>query len=122
MTKAHNLTPQHYAKIVASLSILLLTGLMASWYSFISPSDDLPRWLPTALLALPLLPAIPGILRGHRYTYGWATLLMMLYWSHGLMEGWSTPEDRVLALAELILSLSLFWSCIFYLRWSQPSR
>ncbi len=119
MTTAAPSTATRSAKWIACFSILSLTLLMACWYSLLSPSDSLPNWLPTALLTLPLLPAIPGILRGHRYTYGWAPLLMMLYWSHGIMEGWSVPEDRPMALAELILSLSLFWACIFYLRWSK---
>jgi len=94
---------------------------MACWYTLLSPSDTLPAWLPTALLVLPLLPALPGLATGHRYTFGWAPLLMMLYWSHGIMEGWSVPEDRPLALTELILSLAIFWSCIFYLRWSRET-
>ena len=103
-------------RTITSLMHIALLVLMGTWYSLLRPSTGLPAWLPTVILALPLAIALPGIIQGKRYTYGWLPLLLMLYWTHGIMEAWSNPEDRMLAGAELVLSLLLFWACIFYLR------
>jgi uncharacterized membrane protein len=80
-------------------------------------------WAPTgrgtlAVKALPLLPALPGLLRMRMYTYRWLSLLVWLYATEGLVLATSDGGlGARLALAEVVVSLALFAACSAHVRW-----
>lgn len=76
-------------------------------------------WL--AVLLVPLLLPLRGILRGERRTYAWATLCVAPYFIYGVTEVLANPAVRVAAAAILFASLAWFASLVDYLRRSRPA-
>ena len=75
------------------------------------------------LKALPLLIPLFGILRGKRYTYQWASMFILLYFTEGVVRAWSDRGlSASLALAEVVLSVSFFIAAIYYARLTAPAR
>jgi uncharacterized membrane protein len=80
-------------------------------------------WAPTgsgtlALKVVPLLFCVAGLLRHRMYTFRWLSLLLWLYFMEGVVR--ATTESGVsqlLAVGEIVLSLGLFVSSTFYIRW-----
>ena len=67
------------------------------------------------LKTLPLLAPLFGILKGKRYTYQWAGMLILFYFTEGVVRAWSdTGLAAKLALTEVVLSLIFFICVIFY--------
>lgn len=75
------------------------------------------------LKAVPLLLPLFGILRGKRYTYQWACMFILLYFTEGAVRAWSDSGlSARLAGIETVLSLIFFVCAIFYARQTRPSR
>lgn len=75
------------------------------------------------LKAVPLLLPLFGILRGKRYTYQWACMFILLYFTEGVVRAWSdTGLSAKLAGLEIALSVIFFVCAIFYARQTRPSR
>lgn len=68
-------------------SLLALIALALAWELSIAAGPAGPGLL--ALKALPLLLPLFGILRGRRYTYQWAPMLVLAYFIEGVMRGYS---------------------------------
>ncbi len=47
-----------------------------------------------SLLALPLVLPLPGILRGRRYTYSWACMMLAFYAAGYLSAGYADPLHK----------------------------
>jgi uncharacterized membrane protein len=75
-----------------------------------------------AILLVPLLLPLPGLLRGQRRTYAWATLCVTPYFIYGLTEVIANPAVRVPAGAILFASLAWFVTLVNYLRATRPPR
>jgi uncharacterized membrane protein len=72
------------------------------------------------LKALPLLAPLLGILNGRRYTYQWASMLILAYLAEGVMRAVSdSGMAAALALAEVLLALVFFGCAVFYARLSR---
>jgi uncharacterized membrane protein len=81
------------------------------------------RW-PTNLawtfgMLLPIAAPLPGLLRGSRRTYAWATLCVAPYLVYGVTEVVANPAVRAAAGAILFASLAWFVALITYLRVSR---
>jgi uncharacterized membrane protein len=76
------------------------------------------------LKAVPLLLPLFGTLQGKRYTYQWASMFILLYFTEGAVRAWSdTGLSAKLALIEVVLSLIFFICAIFYAKLTrQPSQ
>lgn len=100
--------------LVSSLSLILLIALCLAWELRLAPLR--PGGSLLVLKTLPLLTPLMGILKGRRYTYQWATLLILLYFGEGLARAGSDPsaDSRHLAAAEVALSLVFFASTSWY--------
>jgi uncharacterized membrane protein len=59
-------------------------------------------WLALAL-GLPLLIPLAGLLRGTYRSMIWAGLLLMLYFTIGVMEAWSNGPQRLPAMVQVVL-------------------
>lgn len=105
---------------VASFSLLALIALCVLWEGWLAPLRPGGSWM--MLKALPLLPAVFGILRGKRYTYQWVSMLALLYLTEGVLRVSDPGLTATLAWIELVLSVALFFSTMMYARKTAPSR
>ncbi len=104
--------------LAACASLIALIFLCLAWELRLAPVQPGGSWL--ALKCLPLLAPLFGILRGRRYTYQWASLLILLYFTEGTVR--ATSESGVsqwLAAGEIALSLAFFGAAIGYVRRSR---
>lgn len=74
--------------------------------------------LPGALLVLPLLAAVPGLLRAKRYTAGWMTLLISGYIAVLMSEAQAVPSRHDLALLFSVIAALEFAALVLFVRWS----
>jgi len=95
------------ASRAASVAILLLFALQLAWHGWVSPPVHVPAWQMAFAFSLPILPAVILALLRHRRAAFWGAMAALLYFSHGVMEAWSNPAVRWLALAEVALSCVL---------------
>jgi uncharacterized membrane protein len=79
-------------------------------------------WQICALAVLPLLAPLNGLVRGRRYTYGWATLFAVPYLVFALTELLANPQARWVAAVSLLLVFAWFCTMIFFLRASRAHR
>jgi uncharacterized membrane protein len=109
-------------QIACSTTLVALTFLCLAWELWLAPLR--PGGSSLAFKALPLLLPLFGVLRGKRYTYQWASMLILAYFTEGVVRGWSERgAGQVLALAEVVLSVVFFTAAILYARFAHaPSR
>jgi uncharacterized membrane protein len=101
--------------VVAAASLAALIVLCVAWELWLAPLR--PGGSLAALKALPLALPLAGILGGKRYTYQWSSMLILAYFTEGVMRAWSeTGLSRSLALAEVALSLVFFAAAVGYAR------
>jgi uncharacterized membrane protein len=106
------------AHFAASASLIGLIFLCIGWELWLAPVRAGGSML--ALKALPLLLPLFGVLRGRRYTYQWASMLILAYFAEGVVRAWSERgTGHALALAEVTLSLAFFMAAICYARFTR---
>ena len=109
-----------YLRIGASISLIVLILLCLAWESLLAPLK--PGGSLLMLKAIPLLAPLFGVLKGRRYTYQWAGMLILLYFTEGVVRAWSdTGISSQLAVIEVVLSLIFFLCAIFYAKLSRNS-
>lgn len=102
---------------LASYIGLLLTVLL--WYFFIDP----PRFIFSTILSISylgilLLPAYP-LVKNRTQVYLWSSYLILIFFSHAIIETYANSEHRGYAITELVLSGFYFISasiCVRYVR------
>lgn len=108
-------------RFLASASLIALILLCLAWEGWLAPLK--PQGSLLILKALPLLLPLFGILRGKRYTYQWACMFILLYFTEGAVRAWAdTGLSAWLALAEVMLTLLFFTVSVLYARATAPSR
>ena len=108
----------HWLAIASLIGLIALCLLWEGWLAPIRPGGSA-----LMLKALPLLAPLFGILSGRVYTSQWAALLALAYFVEGIVRGWSDRDlTQQLAVAEIALSMVLFWSSVLYVRLSRPAR
>lgn len=105
----------HGLALTSNLGLLILT---LAWHAWLAPSPYFPVSLVVLVTVAPLLLPMRGLLRGHPRSHLWAAFLSLLYFIHGVGEAVAAPAQRWLALAEIGLSLTLFFSATLYARWA----
>jgi uncharacterized membrane protein len=112
--------PAHL-QITAIASLTALIFLCLAWELWLAPLRPGGSFL--ALKALPLLAPLFGILRGRVYTYQWSSLLILAWFTEGIVRAWSDHGlSQHLAQIEIALSVIFFLSAIFYVRQSRQAR
>ena len=100
-------------QLAASISLIALILLCLSWEIYLAPLKPTGSLL--FLKTLPLLAPLFGVLNGKRYTFQWASMLILLYFIEGVVRAWSDQGlSSRLAMTEVVLSLIFFFSAIFY--------
>lgn len=104
-----------FLRVGASASLILLIFLCLAWESILAPIK--PSGSLLMLKTLPLLLPLFGILQGKRYTYQWASMLILFYFTEGIVRAWSDRGfSATLACLETLISLFFFVCAIFYAR------
>ena len=104
------------------LYYLTLTGyfgtlaLLVIWYGWAAPSPQFPVSLVLLILVLPLFAPLRGLLHGRRYTIAWSCFLAVCYFTHGVVEAYSSPVTRHLGLLEVTLTSLWFLAALTYIR------
>lgn len=102
-------------RVGAGASLIALIFLCLVWEAFLAPLK--PNGSLLILKTLPLLLPLFGILKGKRYTYQWAGMLILFYFTEGVVRAWSDNGlSAKLATIEIILSVIFFFCAIFYAR------
>jgi uncharacterized membrane protein len=102
-----------WTRIVAVASTIALIALSIAWELV---------WARTGhgtmvLKALPLVVALPGLLRHRMYTYRWLSLAIWLYVAEGLVRIVDRAPANWFAGVEVALSIALFTACATQVRW-----
>jgi len=102
-------------RLGAGSSLVALIMLCLAWEAWLAPLK--PQGSMLILKALPLLLPLFGILKGKRYTYQWASMFILIYFSEGAVRAWADQGVSArLALIEVILTIIFFICTIFYAR------
>jgi uncharacterized membrane protein len=103
------------AWLAACALLIALIFLAVAWELFLAPLKPGGSWL--VLKVLPLMAPLFGVLRAHRYTFQWSTLLIWLYAAEGAVRAYSDKGiPAALAMAELVLALAYFAAAVAFLR------
>ena len=103
----------HY--LSACISLIALVFLCLAWELRLAPIQPGGSWL--ILKCVPLLAPLFGILHGRRHTYQWASMLILLYFTEGIVRvSTETGASQWLAAGEIFLSLVFFCAAISYVR------
>ena len=102
----------------AIVSLLALIALNLAWEAWLVPSGRVVLILKTVPLLLPLF----GILRAQRYTYQWSSMLILLYFTEGVVSAYSKHGMASrLGMAEVALTVMFYLCAIFYARLTRKS-
>ena len=106
-----NKNPYQLLAVAAFVDLFILC---VAWEWFISPLRPGGSWL--ILKGVPLLFAIPGMWKDKVYTMQWASMLILLYVTEGLVRILETGANFWLALLETALATIGFICLLIYLR------
>lgn len=102
-------------QVLAVTSLLGLVVLCLGWEWTWAP---LPGGTGALVIkSIPLILALPGLLRLRLYTFRWLSLLVWVYVAEGLVRGTSDAGlSATLAWAEVVLGTLLFVACALHVR------
>jgi uncharacterized membrane protein len=102
-------------RLGAGSSLVALIMLCLAWEGWLAPLK--PQGSLLILKTLPLLLPLFGILKGKRYTYQWASMFILVYFTEGVVRAWADQGVSArLALIEVTLTVIFFICAIFYAR------
>ena len=98
-------------RALAALGILGLVILIVLWNGWLSPVQQIPRSIEIAVLVIPLLFFVRGVLHGQRNTFIAVTLLSFPYALLGIWYIYSVQE-AIYGYLMLLASLFLFFGSL----------
>ena len=105
---------------LATLAVVVITVGGAAMLNAPWPGSALLAAVLVMPLLLPLAAPIPGIVRGDRRTYAWATLCIAPAFLYAITEAIANSLVRAIAAAILFASLAHFVALVAYLRVTRP--
>ncbi|WEN16374.1 DUF2069 domain-containing protein [Rhodanobacter sp. AS-Z3] len=84
----------------------LLIVLQFAWHAWLVPPQQMPMSLLLGITVVPLLLPLFAI-RDVRRALLWVGILSLFYFCHGVSEAWSSPTERWLGVAEIVLTVLL---------------
>lgn len=110
-----------HLQAIAGVSLIALIATCLAWEAWLAPLR--PGGSLLVLKAVPLLLPLPGILRGKRYTYQWASMFILIWFTEGAVRAWSDNGIAArFSMVEVLLTLVFFASCVLYARLTAPVR
>ena len=108
------LRPSSYARVTLAATIALAL-LLALWELALAPLRPGGTWL--ALKALPLAWLLPGVARASPRTLRWLPLLLLAYFTEGVVRGWSeSGRHSIVAWAAAALAVIAFVALFAWMR------
>lgn len=103
-------------RVAAFVSLLLLFLLCIAWELVLDPL--MPGGSVYVLKALPLLFPLYGVYKGNLYTLQWSSMLVLLYFTEGVVRWYSdiSTTSSMLGAVETVLALVFFLAAILYVR------
>jgi uncharacterized membrane protein len=97
-------------------SLLALIAWLVAWELVVAPLR--PGGSLLALKALPLLIPLRGVFKRDIYTLQWSSMLILLYFTEGVVRAWSDTValSRTMAIGEIVLVCVYFCCALLYLR------
>jgi uncharacterized membrane protein len=95
------------ASRIAGAGIVALAALQVAWHGWLAPPETVAPWQMALAFAAPLRPALGLQLLRHRRAAFWGAVAALVYFCHGVMVAFATPDERTLGLAEAGLSALL---------------
>lgn len=100
---------------LAAINLVLLIALCILWELVLAPLRPGGSWM--VIKALPLFAPLAGTLRRNVYTMQWSSMLVLLYFTEGVVRAWSERGlSQALAGMEILFSTVFFFCAIFFLR------
>ena len=93
--------------------ILVLLG----WYVLYAPPQNRGITVLTYMYISLLFFLIPGLIRGNRAVFFIASYLVLIYFTHAVMELYANADVRWFAAAELLLSILIFLYATLYIKY-----
>jgi len=101
------------AALGATAALIALIALSIAWEWWLAPLR--PGGTALVIKAVPLLLALPGVLRRRLYTLQWASMLILLYFAEGIVRGMSDRGlSAQLGWLETLLALVFFVCALAY--------
>lgn len=102
----------HHGGIASLIGLIFLALAWELWLAPLRPGGSF-----LVLKAIPLLLPLFGVLRGRRYTYQWASMLILAYFTEGVVRAYSDAGlSAMLGGIEVALSVVFFFCAIYYAR------
>jgi uncharacterized membrane protein len=100
----------------AAASLLALIALGIAWELLLAPLRPGGSWM--VLKVVPLLLLVRGVFKRDVYTMQWSSMLILLYFTEGIVRATSDKLtlSATLGWIEVALTCSYFFCTIFYLR------
>jgi uncharacterized membrane protein len=97
-------------------SLVALIAWLVAWEMAVAPLH--PGGSLLALKALPLLIPLRGVLKRDIYTLQWSSMVILLYFTEGVVRAWSdtVAMSRTMAIGEIALVAVYFVCALLYLR------
>ncbi len=118
--------PSRRTRILYFLSVgsyLALIALSVLWEGWLAPAAGAPPDLWLIIKSVPLLLPLFGLLHGKPYTHAWASLLVLIYFTEGVVltytyrtQPLSFHDTFTCAAVETVLSAIFIVSAPFYAR------
>ncbi|NHZ44034.1 MULTISPECIES: DUF2069 domain-containing protein [Massilia] len=108
--------PPKYFHIGAIASLVILIAWLLAWETLVAPLRP-GSWI-LALKVLPLLIPLGGVIKRDIYTLQWSSMVILLYFTEGVVRAWSDKLEvsRFMAMGEIVLVLVYFACALLYLR------
>jgi uncharacterized membrane protein len=110
----------HACKIISDINYLLLIATLILFTFVGIRPDEAALWAMLAIKTLPLLVFIPGLIQGSDKTHAWLCFVILIYFTLGVLELFSTRNRLEGALITLFSTL-LFISSTLYIRWHKST-
>lgn len=107
---------QKFLHAGAAASLLALIFLGIAWELVLSPLRPGGSWM--VLKIVPLLLLVRGVFKRDLYTMQWSSMLILLYFTEGIVRATSDKINlsATLGWIEVALACGYFFCTIFYLR------
>lgn len=108
----------NHLRLGASISLILLILLSLAWELILAPAK--PGGSMLVLKAVLLLLPLFGILHGKRYTYQWACMFILIFFTEGVVRAWADVGlSSILACIEVGLTVIFFICTIYYAKYAK---
>ncbi len=97
------------------LATLALHGFLTlGLFALAAASGSTARLVMALIAVVPLLLALPGLLRGSAYTAGWASMLVSFYCAMLMAEAYMTPSAKAPLIALSVIAALDFVALMLY--------